>query len=82
MIPYNQNAIGQIVNPLRKKKGYSQEILSGLANIARSHLAKIENGKKKANVETLWKIANALDLRLSDLFILIENACHTKDDDA
>lgn len=32
----------------------------------------IENGNKKANFETLWKIANALDLRPSELVALIE----------
>ena len=33
----------------------------------------IENGKKNANVDTLWRIAAALDLRLSELIRLVKN---------
>jgi len=33
----------------------------------------IENGDKQANFETLWKIANALDMRPSELVALIED---------
>lgn len=58
---------------MRTKKGMSQEILSGLSGVARSHLAMIENGKKNANVDTLWRIAAALDLRLSELIRLVKN---------
>lgn len=47
-------------------------MLSRLAGIARSHLAMIETGTKNANVDTLWRIAAALDIRLSELIRLIE----------
>lgn len=69
---YNSQRIGQVIGRLRTKRGISQEVLSGLSGIARSHLAMIENGRKTASVKTLWKIADALDMRLSDLFRLIE----------
>lgn len=61
---YNSQIVGQIIGKLRTERGMSQEVLSGLAGIARSHLTMIENGSKNANVETLWKIASALDMRL------------------
>ncbi len=32
----------------------------------------IENGDKQPNFETIWKIANALDMRTSELVALIE----------
>ena len=57
---------------LRKKKGISQDVLSGFAGIVRTHLTMIENGTKQANFETLWKIANAFDMRPSELVALIE----------
>ena len=69
---YNSKTVGQIIGRLRTERGVSQEVLSGLAGIARSHLSMIENGSKTANVETLWKIANALDMRLSDLIFIVE----------
>ena len=64
---FDRKAAGQTVAALRTEKGLSQEVLSGLAGIARSHLSMIETGTKQANFETLWKLAAALDLRPSQL---------------
>lgn len=72
-MPHNSKIIGQIIGFLRVQRGLSQEELSGLAGIARSHLAMIENGRKNANLDTLWRIADALDMRLSDLIRLAED---------
>lgn len=69
---YNEKAIGQAIKDLRKTKGFSQELLSGLAGIARTHLTMIENGTKKANFETLCKIASALEMKPSELVKCIE----------
>lgn len=63
---------GKIIRQLRKERMLSQEVLSGLAGISRSHLAMIESGKKSANVNTLWSIADALQIPLSQLFLLVE----------
>lgn len=57
---------------MRKRKGLTQEVLSGLAAVSRSHLAEIESGRTNANVETLWRIAEALSIRLSDLIRMVE----------
>lgn len=66
--------IGNTIKQLRKEKGLTQDVLSGLAGIARSHLAMIENGSKKANLETLCKIASALNMRPSDLIKQAEDS--------
>ena len=47
--------------------GLSQEVLSGLAGIARTHLTMIENGTKQANFATICKIAVAFDMKPSEL---------------
>ena len=70
---YDHRLTGRIVRRLRRQRGLSQEVLSGLADISRSHLAEIESGKDNANVETLWHIASGLDIRLSDLFRRVED---------
>jgi len=70
---YNYKIAGQIIGRLRTQRGMSQEVLSGLSGIARSHLAMIETGNKNANVDTLWRIAQALDMKLSDLIKQIED---------
>ncbi len=78
-MPYNSHATGRIIRDLRQQKGWSQEVLSGLAGIARSHLSEIENGQKAASVDTLWRIAEALGIRLSELIHQVEEqsySCH------
>ena len=72
MIEFNKYAVGVVISRLRKERKLSQEVLSGLAGLARSHLAMIESGNKKANLETIWKIANALGITPNELVNLIE----------
>ena len=64
--------VGQTIRRLRKTRRLSQDVLSGLAGIARTHLTMIENGSKQPNFETVWKIALALNLRPSELVSIIE----------
>lgn len=45
---------------------------SSSRRIARTHLSMIETGAKQANFETIWKIAQALDMRPSELVERIE----------
>ena len=72
VVQFDNNAVGQTIRRLRNKRGISQDVLSGFAGIARTHLTMIENGSKQANFETVWKIANALDMRPSELVAQIE----------
>ena len=65
--------VGKAIRRLRKEKELSQDVLSGLAGIARSHLAMIENGSKQPNFETIWKISLALNMRPSELVSCIES---------
>lgn len=75
---FDNVAIGQTIRILRKEKGLSQDVLSGLAGIARTHLTMIENGSKQANFETIWRIALALDMRPSELVKKIEEEIENK----
>ena len=69
---FDNFAVGTVVRKLRVEKGMTQELLSGLAGIARSHLSMIENGAKQPNFETIWRIAEALEIYPSKLVSLIE----------
>lgn len=69
---FNTQTVGLVIRRLREQKGMFQELLSGLAGIARSHLSMIENGNKQPNLETIWRIASALNLRASELIREIE----------
>ena len=64
--------VGEVINEYRKRKGVSQEVLSGLADIGRTHLSAIERGERKPTLETLYRIATALDVNMSDIVIEIE----------
>lgn len=66
-MPYNSKAFGIVISRLRTRKGLSQDQLSGLAGISRSHLAMIENGRKTVRLDTLWRLADALETKPSIL---------------
>ena len=48
--------VGEVIAYFRKSKKISQEVLSGLADIGRTHLSAIERGERKPTLETLFKI--------------------------
>lgn len=72
MTEFDRMAAGRVIRRLRRERKQSQELLSGPASIARSHLAMIETGAKQPNFETVWRIANALQLPPHSLVALIE----------
>ena len=72
MIEFDKKAAGKVIRRLRAQKNLSQETLSGLAGIARSHLSSIENGSKQPNFFTIWRIANAFEILPHQLVLKIE----------
>lgn len=64
--------VGEVISDFRNKKGISQEVLSGLADIGRTHLSAIERGERKPTLETLYRISNALDIKMSTIIIEVE----------
>lgn len=64
--------IGRVIQRFREEKGLSQEVVSGLAGIGRTHLSAIECGARKPTLETFYRIGEALDLRPSALLHAIE----------
>jgi len=65
---------GKIIQEYRESKGISQEVLSGFADIGRTHLSAIERGVRKPTLETFFRISQALEVRPSDLLRAIEEA--------
>ncbi len=72
-MPYNKRAFGMVISRIRTEKGMSQENVSAFAGIARSHLTMLENGKKVARLDTVFNIANALEIKPSELIRMIED---------
>ena len=75
MVEFNRLAAGRVVR--RKERKLSQEVLSGLAGLARSHLAMIESGDKQANFETVWRIANAFGMPPHMFVQMVEQEAET-----
>lgn len=64
--------VGEAIAYCRKSKKISQEVLSGLSDIGRTHLSAIERGERKPTLETLFKISCALGMKTSELVKEIE----------
>ena len=65
--------VGKVIQQYREKKGVSQDVLSGLADIGRTHLSAIERGERKPTLETFYRISLALEVNASDILRSIEN---------
>ena len=64
--------VGRVIQKFREERNQSQELLSGLAGIGRTHLSAIERGERKPTLETFFRIAFALDMKPSTLMKAIE----------
>lgn len=56
------------IKEIRSKKGLSTYQLSNLTGISQSAISKLENDKRKIDVETLQKIADALEVPIDEFF--------------
>ena len=61
--------IGENIKQARKKKGYTQKQLAEKCNMYESQIRKYELGNANPKIETLQKIANALDI---NVLVLLE----------
>lgn len=62
------NKISTNIKKLRAEKGYSLEKIARLSDLSLNTVVKIESGvNKNPTIETLTKIANALDVKVDDL---------------
>jgi transcriptional regulator with XRE-family HTH domain len=61
--------IGQNIARIRKERGLTQEDLCGMAEIDRSYLSEIENGKMNVTIKSLVAIAKSLKCDLSDIIL-------------
>ena len=62
------NNIGGTIRDFRLQKGMSQGDIEKRTGLLRCYLSRVENGHTVPSLETLQKIAGALDLQLSEFF--------------
>ena len=65
-------AYGKAVRAIRQDKKISQEELGDLCGLHRTYISDIELGKRNVSLENIDKIAHALQMKKSELFIEVE----------
>lgn len=63
---------GKAVRDARIQKGMSQEKLADLSELHRTYISDIELGKRNVSIDNIEKIADALDMKISDIFLEME----------
>lgn len=71
--------VGKVFQRIRERKGLSQEVVSGLADIGRTHLSAIERGERRPTLDTLFKLAFALNMPASEIVREIEREIEKKE---
>ena len=66
--------IGQRIRMLRMKSGLTQEQLAEASDLSVPYLSHIERGSKRASLETLVRVAEALDVTVDRLLSGIQPA--------
>jgi transcriptional regulator with XRE-family HTH domain len=61
-------AFGRTVRKARRDRELSQEALADEAGLSAKHVGEIERANKDPRLTTVLKLANALELRSSELF--------------
>ena len=60
--------VGRRIRDLRSEMGLSQEKLALKADLDRTYLAGVENGKRNLSIKSLEKIINALEVSFQEFF--------------
>ena len=76
----NTQIVGQVLTQFRERKGLTQDILSGLAGLDRTHYSKLERGLRCPTLDTVFKIGQALDIAPHIILQAIENALAEAED--
>lgn len=59
---------GNRMKEIRKKKDMSQQDLAEKSKLDLTTISELESGNREPMLKTIWKIANALDVKVSQMF--------------
>ena len=72
----SRRSIGKAIQFIRKQKGITQETLAEKTKFTVNFLSRLECGTKGASHDTVVKIAKALKVPFSFIYILADNSQH------
>lgn len=65
-------SFGMAIRDIRTKQGISQEKFAYSINMDRTYYSSVEAGKRNISIKNIEKIADGLNISLSNLFLLVE----------
>ena len=60
--------LGAVVREYRRARGYSQEAFADACGLHRTYIGAIERGERNVSIDNIARIAEALGLRIGELF--------------
>jgi len=60
--------VGQRIKEIRVEKNMSQEEVANTAEMERSFITHIENGRRNISIDTLLRVVDALDISFYEFF--------------
>lgn len=72
LVPHTKVKVGDKLKmhvwELRNEKGLSLHQLADMSQLSKSHINEVENGHAMPTIDTLCKLANALGVKVEDLY--------------
>ena len=66
---------GKAIRQIRSERQISQEEFADMCGMHRSYMSDVELGKRNISLENIKKIAEALSLSVSQLFLIVDDIC-------
>lgn len=66
-VPAVRKALGMRLRALRKERGFSQEKLGEKSGLSGKFIGEVERFEKSISIDSLWRVAKALDVPLREL---------------
>ncbi|MDO4805025.1 MAG: helix-turn-helix transcriptional regulator [Lachnospiraceae bacterium] len=63
---------GRTIRKLRNEAGISQERFAAMCDLHRTYISDVELGKRNVSLENIQKMADALNTKISDVFLEVE----------
>jgi len=74
------DAFGQVLRSLRRRRGLSQEHLGHESGSGRTYISELERGEKGASLKTVFRLAVPLETEPSEIIRLVETELRSRGD--